>query len=186
MPDLLSSLESIICISFIYVALYFSKSMSLPSFFPPTNCYYHIFIVFPPKLSSQLGILYVLPSPQSSLSSSSLTWLLSRPATQLTFGIFLYCYTRLVLLLPGSHLFFGSVQFLPRRKFLFFFNAWESRYLAAPWVPMARLFWHQILYHPCLPHPTTFSSSHLIPALRCLGGSESWASWPFCQADGLS
>ena len=88
-----------------------SSSMSLPSFFPPHHLLlsYPFFFCPPLRLPSQVGILSILPSSQSSPSSSSLTWLLSRPATQLTFGTFLYYYTRLALLLPGSHLFFVSI-----------------------------------------------------------------------------
>lgn len=88
---------------FFLTAFSFSKSVSLPSFLP--------FAIIIPlfslahKLSCQLDVLNILHSSQSSLFFASLTWLLSRPATQLSSEIFLYDFIRLMLLLPESQTF---------------------------------------------------------------------------------
>lgn len=148
MPDLLPSLEpsNVLRILFFFflTAFYFSKSISLPSFLP--------FAIIIPlffslrKLSCQLDVLNILHSSQSPPFFSSLTWLLPRPATQLSSGIFLYYFTRLVLLLPGSHIFsLGPFSFFREgNSFLLLgscgepvenFNSYDFRFYVVPIKP---------------------------------------------------
>lgn len=114
-PDLLSFLKpsNIIFI----IAFQFSKSISSNNL-----CHYHILIFLPPSLSKQLGILYILPSSQSSPFSSGFYLAALQPSYTTIIWDFPYYFTRLILLLPGSHIF----PLVPFREGNFFVLAWEE------------------------------------------------------------
>lgn len=179
MPDLLSSLEpsnNILGVFFFFWQLFIFPRVSYCLFFFKN----HLLLSYCHCSSSQAhqpaGYFTYPPFFPEPLFSSSLIWLLSRPATQLSSGIFLYYFTRLVLLLSGSHIFsLSPFSFFREKNAIFRWGEWISGCpMSHPW--RIQLLWLQISYNP------PCSASHLISALHC---PESWASWPFCQADGL-
>lgn len=180
MPDLSSSLEPILWILLcFFIAFYFSKNRSLPSFFFFfTICCYQILIFFPPKLSSQLAF-YIFSLPPRVLCSPHLgpacpPGLLCHCHLGFSYTVelgWLYCFLDLISFL--------WVHWVSSEKEVPFFRLGEE----ISGCPLSYL-WRSQLFRLQISYDPPCSASHLIPAVHCPGISESWASWPFCQGDG--